>query len=754
MDEGPQLFKTFVNRNRHKLPVVVQVQEGIYGDQELDSEVQDFSCGDYLQLQKLVEEVNVTFESFYDQPSHQGQITLPIDYEGNLEIQSRFPIGHVFPRAADVLKDCVTYVYPQLQFEAQDSIVVKPGDRLRVLKKVTLPKGDYLLCMLVREDRNVMVPFQTKGNFEKREECPECRLKDILDRLPQRVRILKDESMKVRGIGHRIEGLHEEYFGDLLLSKVEFVEACLWDSPGNIIKIPCSININVMAAPQMESQFGDACDIHALIQRDVLGTSTKVVIADDENKAEQLGLTMDTIFNIRDHRQEICALAETDGSFLLLPQHFEGNFMFITQEFKTAIDLLESNYKEQVRVTHAHVSADPRGDSLYHNDKVKIHAKELLLVPQIPNTSYEEHELILLDRHFSTQGHVGLVKVPTYALGCFQTDVTEENEFQLAKVLESELPQTVGFAGCPNPSSTECHLTEGKAVTFHGVHAFNMVYVSPDETNNNPNECIRVIPDFVSLKVRPLRPDLPKSKGRAHNKGPGRKETLNPLKMNVFKLEKEQFEAILSNIESAKDPSTGIYVDAVIEGNKDRKLPAPPPDDGNYDQLTQSDINQSVMSLDSQRNKKVVSCVEGYEKFRGQDVIPKQSQQEDFPPPIFTPSSGPKDGSRSLPSSPLEIIDVPPPIFTPSPGHRGGSTSGPSSPPGFASLRSETRQGRSEPGGASCDPESPAPRTKRSSFARLRRSISGTLPRMPFHFKNGTLQRRKKRSRSEPELNK
>ncbi len=37
-----------------------------------------------------------------------------------------------------------------------------------------------------------------------------------------------------------------------------------------------------MATPEMESKFGDVCDIHTLMMRDVLGKFSKIIIADGE----------------------------------------------------------------------------------------------------------------------------------------------------------------------------------------------------------------------------------------------------------------------------------------------------------------------------------------------------------------------------------------------------------------------------------------------------------------------------------------
>lgn len=216
-------FQTFVNRYRDSFPIVVQVRDGLYGSghsEDKDTEVQDFSAGDYLQLLRVVEAVNVTFEGIYDMPSHQGQISLPLDYEGSLEIVSPFPEGHVFPTAGDILRDCILYVFPQLQFEAQGEII-EPGDRLKVIKKVCLPKGgNFLLCTYVKKDKNIMIPFDTKGNFEKKTAFPQCQLKDILIHLPQKVRLIRNESMILRGIGHGVKGLPDDFDGELYLSKV------------------------------------------------------------------------------------------------------------------------------------------------------------------------------------------------------------------------------------------------------------------------------------------------------------------------------------------------------------------------------------------------------------------------------------------------------------------------------------------------------------------------------------------------------
>ena len=199
------------------------------------------------------------------------------------------------------------------------------------------------------------------------------------------------------------------------------------------------------------------------------------------------------------------------------------------------------------------------------------------------------------------------------------------------------LPQTVSFAGfLTETPKSECHLTEGDSVTFYGAHSLSVIYVSLDDSNNNPTECIRVIPEFTPLQVRPLRPDLPKSKFKGQPPG-DRHETMTPPVSSVIKLDQEEFHCIMSKIAAANNPTSGPYVEAIIDVNKGRPLPVTPPDTSQYDQIRGSATTSQSTSLDSQTRQQ--SGEDGYEAMRG--------RRHKELPPILSPSPSSTDGSHT-----------------------------------------------------------------------------------------------------------
>ena len=151
------------------------------------------------------------------------------------------------------------------------------------------------------------------------------------------------------------------------------------------------------------------------------------------------------------------------------------------------------------------------------------------------------------------------------------------------QVLSTRLPVTVIYVAPEDPAeAAEYPIKDGEHITIYGAHAFNVIYVSPDDANNNGPEYIRVIPDFVPLQVRPKRPDLP---GTATITRRASKSDFQPPDMKVMKLRDVDFEKVFNKMEACKADYT--YVDAIPKHQHpaQRSLPTPSPHEKPYDEV-------------------------------------------------------------------------------------------------------------------------------------------------------------------------
>ncbi|XP_071807175.1 uncharacterized protein [Asterias amurensis] len=504
-------LQRFVDDNKDNLPAVVEVAEGIYGEQEKDSEVRDFSCGDILRLLSIKEEVNITFDAVYAEPSKKGLITINKSYRGaQFRVISRYKDGHVYESIHALIFDFPECIQAVKLFRV-DGVLIKKGDRLKLISK-GMDSKPYMTCRIIRTSETVQLCGDLKESFAKKVDKSHevLNLADIYHRLPQRVLMVRDLGQTLRGISHGIEGLEPQFDSPMNLSKIEIVEACLWEDPDTIIRIPLTTSVSVYPRKDWSEKIGPMRDIHDLAQEATAMTPKAAVVVDPESEVS--GCTKDTIVVVYGTSTVEYGLCEgKDKAFILIPTSFPSKFKECANTWSTVEDLLCSGIHHEVRVGttfRQHVQEDGI-DTLYENDVVQI----LDSTTEIFYGAGEDLEVVRMQRNRSSSGRVGTIVVPTFARGNFY-----ETPNVLADVPLSQLLAQVSHAKvtlsrpCVSPDPHDVDFSDDLLIKLSPLEILGKYQLSvtrasvlrTDQQSDSDLGCSIVIPETKKLAVRSI----------------------------------------------------------------------------------------------------------------------------------------------------------------------------------------------------------------------------------------------------------
>ncbi|XP_033644690.1 uncharacterized protein LOC117304382 [Asterias rubens] len=506
-------LKRFVDDNKDNLPAVVEVSEGIYGKEEKDSEVRDFSNGDILRLLSIKEEVNITFDAVYSAPSKKGLITINKSYRGaQFRVISRYKDGHVYESIHALILDFPDCIQAVKLFRV-DGVLIKKGDRLKLISKGMDNNKPYMTCRIIRTSETVQVCGDLKESFAKKVDKSHevLNLADIYHRLPQRVLMVRDLGQTLRGISHGIEGLGPQFDSPMNLSKIEIVEACHWEDPDTIIRIPLTTIVSVYPRKDWGDKIGPMRDIHDLAQEAQEAMTPKAAVVVDP-ESEVSGCTKDTIVVVYGTSTVEYGLCEgKDKAFLLIPTSFPSKFKECANTWSTVEDLLCSGINHEVRVGTTFRQHDQKDDidTLYENDVVQI----LDSTTEVFYGAAEDLEVVRMQRNRSSSGRVGTIVVPTFARGNFYETPNVLADVPLSQLLEQVTHAKVTLSRpCVSPDPHDIDYSDDLLIKLSpleilGKYTLSVTRVSAltkDQQSDSDLGCSIVIPETKKLAVRSI----------------------------------------------------------------------------------------------------------------------------------------------------------------------------------------------------------------------------------------------------------
>ncbi len=352
IDNQPIPFREFLKRYNDKLPLFGYV----YGDNSIFTKA-EFSNGDkllFLGIQERieVEPVQEAGEEDYEMPSElrTRRGYLPDNYPGMFQVASPYPDGHRFKTVAELAQDFPEYVLVNEELEVQElGVDITPGDRLKLISRKSNGEQDWMECKHIKTGAVLSLPLDMTLDVTKKADSNKYEPRQLIEKLPLRVRRVSDMGLEIRGIKLTIPGLEaEDIEKELILYRGGIVEAELQDGSQRKIEIPDSLNISVIpsngkeeedhqydeyrsrspkASASVDLQYGPDKNLHD-IAKDALPGKPKfaTLIETSGIDLEEYGLKPDEVVVVNSVETKKAVLVKGQKNGFLISTDFRGEF--------------------------------------------------------------------------------------------------------------------------------------------------------------------------------------------------------------------------------------------------------------------------------------------------------------------------------------------------------------------------------------------------------------------------------------------
>ncbi|XP_077990995.1 uncharacterized protein LOC144445330 [Glandiceps talaboti] len=510
-------LKEFVNREDKRLPLPGKVVDGTYGRYSFD-----LSSGDIVQIRQ---KTFIIKASICGEEGEPPDLTFPEDFDGHLEVVPDQPSSLNCRTVEQVLEGALPkYIIPSIGFEV-NRVKVTPGTRLQVLRRVVSAIGQTSLeCTIVDSRKKVNLPCFKVGNFKLIWERDYVKLKDIAERLPQKVKLLPRTAVhKKESV---IEGLPATFTGMLKLDRVEAVVISILDSSDKPFIIPVDTEItleDLSKESYTNEDFNPAKNIHDLILDTDLPVAVKIT---DEADGSELGIERDMVLEVHRKQDVDAVVGVTDkGENLLIPLSIDGRFEYVRPVYETAEDLRQKGLNKLVEVT--------RGYEAEHKDLSTLRSGDLVQAQHSLYRKGSDFEVLLLKKYIigSKNQSYCKIQIPLYAKCFFIERALPEDEDTgtLSSLVLRGLPIQVqlieeirGRSGKILKDQTSIHLLEEITYSAFVAHV-------RDDLKKGPVE----VPDFLEIFCKPWKTSQVQRADIIHQPA-------------IYKLSKQQFETLIN----------------------------------------------------------------------------------------------------------------------------------------------------------------------------------------------------------------
>ncbi|XP_072016746.1 uncharacterized protein [Amphiura filiformis] len=515
-------FRKFVQRNERNLPSLVLVT---------DSSEKDIVKGDVLRLLYVWERYEAEFED--PQLHRKMRSVVPPDL-GGFRTVSQFPLNHVYTSFHEIALDFPPSIRILEDVKIQDTIVHK-GEGLKLNKIQTIGSKQYIFCQHMPFDKPLMVPFDLKGKFRRRNDEALYTVEQLKTRMPVLVKVELGEGDALRSHTHEDLGIPENVEMFLTMSTVVQVEH--WHRPTRLqLYISCEkrdmmlkLDRDLQVAP-LEELIGPAQDLADVLKDTNTTYPVFAIIHDNEHYPE---IPKDKILVIHGNETKEGVVLRGNSSYLLVPKDYDQvtQFRMRGKEYPTPLDLWKSGHTGEVTVWST--VKTPKGfqksvRSLYRMDRVNLvrMPEENTLFKVLSNNDSDEIETVELNRTFSNENaRLGNISVDSDARVELEEAPSIVGDHSLANILRyGDLPMDIAL--CQVTQIEDCSMSDMILICESPFKVlkecmYTVTHVTTYETN--PEESLTFeIPEFAQLQIKLAKgtSDVPKNfqkpKSRVH----------------------------------------------------------------------------------------------------------------------------------------------------------------------------------------------------------------------------------------------
>ena len=325
-------FEKFVLANQHRFPVTVIATEGLYGN----NTDKDVSNGDILRLLSVKNRCQAEFD--HPVTKQRTKVDIPAcDYKGGFLTVSQYGPDHVYCTAGDIAEDAAASVRVLEDLEIQ-GMLVKKGEGLKLMGLKTVGEIKYLHCVHYPSDVELLVPFEVKGRFSRRQDYTIYTLEELKDRMPIWVQIERNEGLQIRGYSKSIPGIPDDFYGTMCLTKTTFVQVEQWDDPGpsgfydveakQDKNIPIGLSFTVTPADIMEAEHGPPEDLFTIACSALEGNPVLVRCCTGQKALDALDLAVDTMLVVHGVERRKGLVMKGATKQFLVPKNYKKTTMF------------------------------------------------------------------------------------------------------------------------------------------------------------------------------------------------------------------------------------------------------------------------------------------------------------------------------------------------------------------------------------------------------------------------------------------